>query len=111
MPIPTGAARFTKINEEFTCVHCGKTVVAAAKTCRNHCPHCLTSLHVDINPGDRANPCGGVMDAVGYELDAKKGIALIFSCRRCGERRRNKANREEPMPDDYEAILRLTPTK
>ena len=36
-----------KINEPFVCIQCGKTVPLAKKTCRNHCPFCFTSLHVD----------------------------------------------------------------
>ncbi|MEI7918757.1 MAG: RNHCP domain-containing protein [bacterium] len=36
-----------KINESFTCIHCGKQISQAAKTCRNHCPFCFVSRHVD----------------------------------------------------------------
>ncbi|MBQ2600698.1 RNHCP domain-containing protein [bacterium] len=36
-----------KINESFTCINCKKEIPLAAKTCRNHCPYCFTSLHVD----------------------------------------------------------------
>ena len=28
----------------------------------NHCPRCLYSKHVDINPGDRAEQCDGMME-------------------------------------------------
>ena len=31
---------------------------------RNHCPNCLSSLHVDEEPGDRASDCGGIMEPV-----------------------------------------------
>ena len=31
---------------------------------RNHCPNCLTSLHLDNEPGDRAADCGGQMEPV-----------------------------------------------
>ena len=39
---------------KFTCLHCGKTVSLKAHGTehRNHCPHCLWSLHVDDLPGD-----------------------------------------------------------
>ena len=30
----------------------------------NHCPNCLTSLHLDNEPGDRAADCGGQMEPV-----------------------------------------------
>ncbi|MBR7037477.1 RNHCP domain-containing protein [bacterium] len=38
-----------KINESFRCVNCGQEIPLAPKTCRNHCPYCFTSLHVDGN--------------------------------------------------------------
>ena len=44
---------FTKIDEEFICENCGKKVKKLGYTCRNHCPYCLHSKHVDVNPGDR----------------------------------------------------------
>src|SRR5689334_1914124 len=100
--------RFTMRNESFVCVNCQKNVPPLKSGCRNHCPFCLTSLHVDINPGDRSNKCGGLMDAVRYEIDAQKGLMLCFKCRRCGVLGRNKAAHEAPdAPDDYEKILRL----
>ncbi len=55
----------------------------------NHCPKCLSSLHVDINPGDRASTCKGVMFAVGYEI--KNGAEFILHrCQKCGFERKNK---------------------
>ena len=36
-----------KINESFICLNCGKKVEVATRTCRNHCPYCFASLHVD----------------------------------------------------------------
>jgi hypothetical protein len=69
----------------------------------------LVSRHVDVNPGDRANPCGGLMDPVGYDMSAKKGIMLIFKCRRCHQTTRNMAAHEDPVaPDNYELILKLS---
>ena len=52
--------------EVFTCRVCGRTVVpaGAGSDHRNHCPNCLTSLHVDNEPGDRQSECGGIMDAI-----------------------------------------------
>ncbi|MBO7505538.1 RNHCP domain-containing protein [bacterium] len=47
-----------KINESFICVNCGREVPLASKTCRNHCPYCFASLHVDGEiPGDRSSIC------------------------------------------------------
>ena len=43
-------------NDTFTCKVCGRlcTPQNAGSDHRNHCPNCLSSLHVDIEPGDRA---------------------------------------------------------
>ena len=40
----------------FTCKVCGRlcTPENAGSDHRNHCPNCLSSLHLDIEPGDRA---------------------------------------------------------
>ena len=46
-------SKFTVIDEEFVCENCGKKVKKLGYSCRNHCPYCLHSKHVDINPGDR----------------------------------------------------------
>lgn len=53
-------------NETFTCRICGRLVVpeGAGGNHRNHCPNCLSSLHLDIEPGDRASDCGGIMEPV-----------------------------------------------
>ena len=53
-------------HDTFTCKVCDRPVVptGAGSGHRNHCPNCLSSLHVDVEPGDRASDCGGVMDAV-----------------------------------------------
>ncbi len=103
--------QFTHRNETFRCLVCNEEVPPLKRGCRNHCPHCLSSLHVDKNPGDRANPCGGVMRAISYEISGKKGIILTFKCQRCGEVRRNKAayGGGEPCEDQYEKILTLKP--
>ena len=51
-------------HDSFTCRICGRLVVpaGAGSDHRNHCPNCLTSLHVDEEPGDRAADCGGAME-------------------------------------------------
>lgn len=38
--------------ESFVCKICGRQVIpeGAGSKHRNHCPNCLTSLHVDIEP-------------------------------------------------------------
>ena len=104
--------RFTAqgTNAGFACVHCARDVPPLANgSYRNHCPHCLYSLHVDIFPGDRASDCGGVLEPVGVDYSGKKGWIIIHRCRTCGDVRRNKAALDDAaMPDDYDAILDLS---
>ena len=106
----SNTSKFTKINESFTCENCGKEIPQAQKTCRNHCPYCLCSKHVDIYPGDRQNPCKSLMDPIGYEMSSKKGLVLIFKCRKCKEITKNISLTEDSIqPDDYDKILQLSP--
>ncbi len=101
--------RFSKNDSGFICVHCGKRVLPLSKTSRNHCPFCLWSLHLDVNPGDRASDCGGELEPVSAIPDPKKGYIIIHKCRKCGEIRRNKAAYGvEIQPDDLRKIIELT---
>jgi hypothetical protein len=101
-------SRFTHNNDAFTCENCGFEVPPRQGGCRNHCPRCLASKHVDVFPGDRANDCRGLMDAVDYELDGKKGLILIFRCRKCHALLRTMAAHEDAAAgDDYAKILAL----
>ena len=70
----------------FICKVCGREVVpeGAGSEHRNHCPNCLSSLHLDIEPGDRAADCGGIMDPVGVWVRKNGEWAVIHRCRRCG---------------------------
>ena len=72
---------FVKNDQGFVCAHCGQTVEPLGYTSRNHCPHCLYSLHVDIHPGDRQNPCRGLMEPVGLDISAKKAMSSAFAAR------------------------------
>ena len=73
--------------DSFTCSVCGRLVVAegAGVNHRNHCPNCLSSLHLDDTPGDRAADCGGIMDAVAVWVRKNGEWAIIHRCRRCGK--------------------------
>ena len=51
--------KFVMRDEEFVCQNCGKKVLPLNYTARDHCPYCLYSIHIDINPGDRQNKCQG----------------------------------------------------
>ena len=101
--------RFQKKDDGFICKNCGYAVQPLGYSSRNHCPFCLWSLHVDILPGDRANPCGAPMKPVRAEPDRKKGYVIIHRCTVCGEECRNRAAHEARVqPDDISLIIRLT---
>ncbi|HEX2862967.1 MAG TPA: RNHCP domain-containing protein [Deinococcales bacterium] len=96
-------------NEGFTCAHCGAPVPPLVNgSVRNHCPRCLHSLHVDENPGDRASDCGGLLRPVSVEQDGKKDWVIVHRCERCGAVRRNKAALNDPVPDDWDALVALS---
>ncbi len=100
---------FTKNDSGFTCLNCGFEVLPLGYSSRNHCPKCLCSLHVDINPGDRENTCGGIMDPIFAEPDPKRGYVITHKCRKCGAITRNKAAASAKVqPDDLDLIIKLT---
>ena len=72
--------------ESFTCKACGHLVTPeeAGTQHRNHCPNCLSSLHVDNEPGDRAADCGGVMEPISVWVRSNGEWAIIHRCKRCG---------------------------
>lgn len=87
-------------SDSFTCKECGRLVVSggAGSDHRNHCSNCLSSLHVDDEPGDRAAECGGVMEPVGVWVRKGGEWALIHRCRRCGHLSSNRvAADDNPM--------------
>lgn len=98
-------SRFTEIDEAFTCTVCGADIPPLGYTSRDHCNKCLCSLHVDINPGDRQSNCGGILEPVGaeYAKNAKKGVKILYKCRKCGDKKKNIAAKD----DDNEVILKL----
>ncbi len=102
--------RFTKIDEGFVCLNCGLEVAPLGeKTCRDHCPRCLCSLHLDENPGDRLSGCGGILRPVRVETDPKKGYIIVYKCEKCGAVKRNKAaHTAKIQPDDLELLIKLT---
>ena len=91
-------------NESFLCIQCGKQITPASKTCRNHCPYCFTSLHVDGDiPGDRNTSCNGIM--LPFEQTIKHGETRIhFICLKCGKKHRNKLADDDQLSDLLEKI-------
>lgn len=103
---------FTKNDSGFICANCGKEVLPLGYTSRNHCPFCLHSLHLDVNPGDRASDCGGMLVPFFVEIDPKKGYVIVSKCEKCGAVRRNKAAHEAKVqPDNIDLIIKLSVNK
>lgn len=86
---------FTKNDEGFICVNCGKSVAPLKYTSRDHCPFCLCSLHIDINPGDRANDCLGTLIPVDLEYSQNKGYVIKYKCNKCGQFHKNKTAEDD----------------
>ena len=95
---------FTEIDDEFICENCGKKVTKLGYSCRNHCPKCLYSKHVDINPGDREETCHGLLEPIGLDVNSKKGYIIIFKCQKCGMIRKNKVAED----DDMDLVIKLS---
>lgn len=74
---------------------------------RNHCPACLCSKHVDIDPGDRASTCRGMMRPERVEHRGGKGLVLVHRCVVCGFVRPNRIADDPVQGDDIDAIIAL----
>lgn len=92
---------FQKNVEDFVCEKCGLGVKGNGYT--NHCPECLWSKHVDVNPGDRQATCGGMMKPISVELE-KGEYVMTHHCEKCGFERRKKVVAE----DNFDAVARIT---
>jgi hypothetical protein len=100
---------------DFNCLNCGKLVLEESfgTKNRNHCPFCLYSLHVDINPGDRKSECLGLMEPIGltfkqegfgkYGKKKQGEIMLIHKCLKCSHICINRIAGD----DDSELILKI----
>lgn len=88
--------------EGFQCKVCGAFVSpeGAGSRHRNHCPKCLSSLHLDEEPGDRASLCHGVMEPVSVWVRKGGEWAVIHRCRQCGALHSNRI-----AADDNPALL------
>lgn len=91
------------IDEEFVCESCKKKVLPLGYTARDHCPYCLYSKHVDINPGDRLNTCKGLLKPIGIEK-FKDTYKIIYKCERCREMHKNIIAND----DDMDLIIELS---
>lgn len=81
-----------RCEESFVCVKCKKLCEPknAATGHRNHCPACLSSVHLDNEPGDRASSCGGVMEPLSVWVRRDGEWAIIHRCTECGALKSNR---------------------
>lgn len=86
----------------FTCANCGRPISleATGSRHRNHCPHCLHSVHLDDRPGDRSSCCGGLMEPVSVWVRRSGEWAVVHRCRDCGRLSSNRI-----AGDDNELLL------
>lgn len=80
--------KFNMIDETFICENCNYKVEKLNYSARDHCPRCLYSKHVDINPGDRANNCKGLLEPIGIEK-FKDSYKIIYKCKKCNKLHKN----------------------
>ena len=95
--------KFTMIDEEFICEVCGHTVPKLNYTARDHCNNCLSSKHVDINPGDRKATCKGTLVPINIEKGPKDKYKIVYKCNKCGEIKRNVMADD----DNYDKVLEI----
>jgi len=95
--------RFNMIDENFICENCNKKVEKLNYTARDHCPFCLYSKHVDINPGDRKNSCLGLLEPIKIEK-FKDTYKIIYRCKKCNVLHKNIV----AVDDNFDLIIKLS---
>ena len=96
--------KFTMIDEDFICHVCSKEVKPLGYSARDHCPYCLSSKHVDNNPGDRACACHGTLIPIAVEQAKKDGYKIVYKCEKCKQIKRNIMAKD----DDMNKIIELS---
>ena len=86
----------------FLCTHCNHAIpgTAPGTVHRNHCPHCLWSLHVDLQTGDRRSACRGPMEPFAIGIQGNGEWSILHRCQRCGLIRTNRI-----AGDDNDVLL------
>ena len=95
--------RFNELDEGFICEHCNQEVKPLGYTSRDHCPYCLYSKHVDINPGDRQNLCKGILQPIEIEK-FKDTYKIIYKCQKCNKIHKNIVAKD----DDINEIIKVS---
>ncbi|MAZ67715.1 hypothetical protein CL652_03025 [bacterium] len=98
------AKEFQRRVEDFDCEHCDAHVEGDGYT--NHCPECLWSKHVDVNPGDRAATCGGLMKPIEV-VQSGNDYILMHKCTKCDYVKKNKLARNDNMETVVELAREL----
>ncbi|GAA3687628.1 RNHCP domain-containing protein [Nonomuraea antimicrobica] len=99
-------AQHAEPGDAFRCVGCRLDVPMSAPGTahRNHCPHCLTSLHLDHRvPGDRRAGCRGRMAALSVTVRPDGEWLIIHCCQSCGGLSANRIAGD----DNALALLRI----
>ena len=94
---------FNELDEGFICENCNKEVKPLGYSSRDHCPYCLYSKHVDINPGDRSNNCNGLLKPIGIEK-YKDTYKIIYKCNKCNKEHKNIMAKD----DDINKIIEIS---
>ena len=94
---------FNELDEGFICENCKKEVKPLGYTSRDHCPYCLYSKHVDINPGDRQNTCKGLLIPIGIEK-YKDTYKILYKCNKCKKEHKNIMSKD----DDINKIIEIS---
>lgn len=97
---------FSKNDDNFVCENCHKLVNKLNYTSRDHCPYCLYSKHVDINPGDRLNNCKGLLVPIGIEK-YKNTYKILYKCDKCHQLHKNICAND----DNFDLIINLSVLK
>ncbi len=95
--------KFLMRDENFICENCSRQVFKLNYTARDHCPYCLYSKHVDINPGDRLNTCNGLLIPIGIEK-FRDTYKIIYKCDKCQQLHKNIM----AIDDSFEEIIKLS---
>ena len=88
--------KFNELDESFICENCKRKVPKLIYSSRDHCPYCLYSKHVDINPGDRQNTCKGLLIPIGIEK-YKDTYKIIYKCNKCKTEHKNIIAKDDDM--------------
>jgi hypothetical protein len=92
---------FIKNKEDFVCENCEEEILGNGYT--NHCPKCLYSKHVDVNPGDRVHNCNGLMEPIEVDRNGQEHV-LTHRCLKCLEKKRCKTSTK----DNFDTIIQIS---